>query len=465
MIPDTDATTASGTGTDLQPGPVPPGERIVTLDVLRGIAIWGILFVNVTGFSQPGDWFGVRWGEIGPLDYGVEVLKLFFVQGKFYTLFAFLFGLGFAMQLNRAESRGQGFAWRFLWRMILLWGIGLIHVLYLWDGDILNTYAVGGILLLIFYGLKRLLDRLVRWISRGRRPRLHRRWVPVAGAVLMFGPMLLFGGFAHYAFSVRAEVHDGVRDSEELTGLARTAWEAMEQGEKQLAEYRSGEKIEEVNERFAGGGFSDTLAHRIEVLPRRLMSGPFWLVIAGIFCIGAFFGRYRFIDRAGELEKGFRRLLVAGCLIGVPLSALFVHSTIALAQVEGLSWYFFLQMCSKTASGLAFALVYVAVVTLAMQTRARRWLGFFAPVGRMALSNYLLQSLVNTTVFYGYGLGLMGKLGPFEQVIYLCALFAMQVLASRWWLTRFRYGPAEWLWRSLTYLRVQPMRVRVRSGS
>lgn len=458
MIPDTDSTTTIDPGTDLPACPVPPGERVVTLDVLRGVAIWGILFVNVLACSQPGDWFAVRWSEIGTLDYVVEVLKLFFVQAKFYTLFAFLFGLGFAMQLNRAESRGQGFALRFLWRMLLLWGIGLVHVLYLWDGDILNTYAAAGIFLLIYYGIKRLLDWLVRRLSKGRRRKLHRRWMLVWAALLLFGPMLLFSALAYYGFSLRAEVHAGVRDSEELTGFASWTWDLMEQGEEQIAEYRSGERARAVNEQFAEGDFSDTLRYRGDVLVQRVGSGPFWLIISGIFCVGAFFGRYRFIDRAGELKRGFRILLVVSCLIGLPLSALFVHSTLALDQVEGISWYFLLAEITKTASGLAFALIYVAVITLAMLTRARRWLGFFAPVGRMALSNYLLQSIINTTVFYGYGLGMMGKLGSFEQVIYLCALFALQALASRWWLTRFRYGPAEWLWRSLTYLRPQPMR-------
>ena len=152
--------------------PVCPGERIVTLDVLRGIALWGILFVNVSATTQPADWFGVAWTEIGPLDYLTEVLKLFFVQGKFYTLFAFLFGLGFAVQLGRAEDKGQRFVWRFLWRMLLLWGIGFAHVIFLWDGDILNMYAVGGVLLLVFYGIKRLLDRLVQVGEQGPTGRI-----------------------------------------------------------------------------------------------------------------------------------------------------------------------------------------------------------------------------------------------------------------------------------------------------
>ncbi len=444
--------------TPLRAEPIPASERIVTLDVLRGIALWGILFVNVSATSQPADWFGVAWNEIGPVDYLTEVLKLFFVQGKFYTLFAFLFGVGFAVQLGRAESRGQRFAWRFLWRMVILFGIGFAHIIFLWDGDILNTYAVGGIFLLIFYGIKRLFDRAWRRLTKGRRERLHRRWILIAAGCLILLPLALFGGLMQYGMSLRSDVARGERGAEELTGVDRDAWKLMNEGEEKLAEYRRGEKIEEVNAIFAEGEYSDVVAHRLGAWPQKVLAGPFWLMIAGIFAIGAYFGRQRLISRAEELKAGFRRLMVGGFALGAPISLLFVVYTIAAAEVEKISWYFWLQILTKTLSGLAFALAYVAVITLAMFTSARRWLEWFAPVGRTALSNYLLQSLVNTTVFYGYGLGLLGKLGAFQQVVYLSLFFAAQVLLSRWWLKYFRYGPVEWLWRSLTYLRWQPMR-------
>ena len=202
----------------------------------------------------------------------------------------------------------------------------------------------------------------------------------------------------------------------------------MAEGEKKLADYRSGEKIEEVTQIFVEGEYADVLAHRLEVWPQRMMAGPFWLIITGIFAIGAWFGRQRLISRADELRVGFRRLMWIGLVVGTPISVLFVVSTIAAAELETISWYFWLQFFTKTASGIAFALAYVAVITLAMLTPARRWLEWFAPVGRTALSNYLLQSLINTTIFYGYGFGLMGRLGAFQQVIYLCLLFTVQVV-------------------------------------
>lgn len=436
-------------------GPVRPRERIVTLDVLRGFALFGILFVNVTATTQPADWFGVRWHEIGALDTAIEVLKLFFVQGKFYTLFAFLFGIGFAIQLERAEHRGQRFAWRFAWRMVLLFGIGLFHVLFIWDGDILNTYAVGGLILLLFYGVKRLLDRLARRLTGGPRQGIGRRWALAGVVVLVFGPLLLFAGFLTYAFDVRAAALAG----EELTEFQQGVWRQIQSVEDPVRVAQREERRAETTATFAHGDFSDTLAHRILHLPQRIISGPFWLIVAGIFMLGAYFGRQDFIGRAAELRDGFRRLLVVSSLVGAPLSAVFVYVSMTAPELEALAWSSWINFTTKTASGLAFALAYVALITLLMLTAARRWLEPLAPVGRMALSNYLLQSVVGTVVFYGFGLGLMGELGSFEQVLYIVVLFGTQMACSRWWLTRYRFGPVEWLWRSLTYLRWQPMRV------
>ena len=131
--------------------PTLANERIETLDVIRGFALFGIMFVNVYAFVHPHNWFGVDWQNLSPLEYGAEIFKLLFTQGKFYSLFAILFGIGFAVQLSSAQKRGGPFALRFLWRITILWLFGVAHLLLLWNGDILNSYAVGGVFLLIFY--------------------------------------------------------------------------------------------------------------------------------------------------------------------------------------------------------------------------------------------------------------------------------------------------------------------------
>jgi len=440
-------------------GPISEGERIVTLDVLRGIALFGILFINVTAMSQPMDWFGVAWKELGPIDYTVELLKLFFVQGKFYTLFAFLFGVGFAVQLNRAEAKGRRFAFRFLWRMILLLLIGLFHVVFLWQGDILNAYAISGILLLLFYGLKRLIDRGIRKISKGRREKTPRWLTLVMAGLLMFGLFAPFAGFVAYGIQVR----NAVLADQQLSQRDEAIWQQIQEAETAVSGKVPDDPVKAAKHAedlavFTNGAFSDTLAYRIENVGKRVLVGPLWLILAGIFMLGAYFGRYNLIGRAAELTTEFRRLLITSLALGIPLSALFVYAAWSQASHGALSWWGFWNFLAKTASGLAFALAAVALVSLLMQGSSRRWLELFAPAGRMALSNYLLQSVIGTAVFYGWGLGLLGRLSPLQQVGYIVVLYGLQMVFSSWWLQRFRFGPLEWLWRSATYWKLQPLR-------
>lgn len=436
--------------------PVAPSERLQTLDVLRGFALFGILFVNVTALAQPATWFHIDWASLTPVNYAVEVLKLFFTQGKFYTLFSFLFGLGFAVQLARAEATGRPFAKRFLWRMFLLLLIGLFHVTFLWDGDILNTYAVAGMILLGLFGLKRLADRLVRRYSKTGRQKASHRPVLIGAAFLIFGPFLIFGFMLNFAIQTKEAALSGA----ELTEMQQKVWEDIKNigAEEKIAEREA--EYAALDTMFREGTYIDTLSYRMENLPDRTISGPFWFMLAGIFSIGAFFGRNNFIGRAGELKPGFRKLLGWSLAIGAPLSAAFVWITIMQPEHPGVSWWGWSDFFTKTSSGLAFALAYVAAITLLMQTGARRFLSLLAPVGRTALSNYLLQSLIGTTVFYGYGLGLINHdLTSIEQVGYILLLFSGQVALSHWWVARFRFGPVEWLWRSLSYGKRQPMRV------
>ena len=439
--------------TPARAGPIPAAERILTLDVLRGLALFGILLINVSALSLPTDWFRVDWDGIGAAEYAVEVGKLIFFQGKFYTLFAFLFGVGFAIQLTRAERKGVGFAARFFWRMLLLYAIGVTHIVVLWDGDILNLYAGVGLLLLLFYGLKRLLDIPVRKLSKKGRKRAP-RWV----VLVVLGALFAFSQGAPLGFSIYAyQTHQAYLAGETLNDTQQ--WIIG-----QLADARSPERAEERAKRkaegdeiFKNGGYLDTVRYRTDGLWPNLHPNPFWLTLLCIFILGAYVGRQDFIGRAQELRQGFKRLTLYSLAVGVPATAAFVLVTVS-GDLEPYPWLQVTQFVTKTVSGLAFALALVGAVTLAMMTGARKWLLHLAPVGQMALTNYLLQSAIGVYVFYGYGLGLMGKLNAVEQVPYCVILFTLQVLFSRWWLSRFRFGPVEWLWRSLTYLRRQPMR-------
>ncbi len=432
-------------------------ERVLTLDVLRGFALLGIMFINVYAFFNPDPraWFSVPWASIGSAEYSYEVFKIFFIQGKFYTLFAFLFGLGFAMQLASAERRGGSFALRFLWRMMILWLIGAFHLLFIWDGDILHSYAGAGLLLLVCFGIKRLvLDKLVSLLSttRDKAP----RWLMlVLAALLLFGPQLKFGSVV-YQQSQIMKAHEAGQPltKQQQTTVDRNLKQSSPQGR-----VKHQELLDKTTAVFTDGSYVDTVNHRMSTTSTRLLPGMFWVTLCGIFLVGAYFGRNEYIERAAELRGGFVKLAIAGLIVGVPTSMMFVYASTA-KPVDGGMFWLWLSFISKSSSALAFALMYVSIVTLSMLTPAKRWLIHLAPVGRMALSNYLIQSIIGTLVFYGFGLGLMNNISIVIQVGYVVVLFSLQMLFSRWWLARFRFGLAEWMWRSLTYLKLQPLRIK-----
>ena len=374
------------------------------------------------------------------------------IEGKFYTLFAFLFGVGFALQFNRAEQRGQRFVLRYLWRTVLLYAIGLVHIVVLWDGDILALYATAGGLLLLCMGFKRLLlDWPVRKLSKKGRQRARRWPILVLAGILLLGPLAAFGGFTIYAY----QLHSAAQAGETLT---ESEQELLDKVMKASRDTEGEKKRLEDEKKYEHGSYVDVVRHRVGNLGGPLFFPPVWLLFLSLFLIGAYVGRHRFIERAEELRRGFKRLCLYGFAIGIPLSVWFVWAKLMLAE-ERYPWWEFTVTSTKTLSGLAMGLGIIAAVTLAMLTRAKRWLQVLAPVGRMALSNYLLQSVIGTFLFYGYGLGLMGRLTPFGQLGLCVVILAGQTALSHWWLNRYRFGPVEWLWRSATYFKRQPMRV------
>ncbi len=298
---------------------------------------------------------------------------------------------------------------------------------------------------------------MTRQFVSKKRDKAPRGLALVMAGILIFGIFIAGFGYFAYANSVKERAVAGV----ELSEGEQEMWEQIQRSEdpKLKAERKAErEARQEKNlDIYKNGSYLDTVRLRIENFADRAISGPFWLMIAGVFMIGAYFGRNNFIGRAQELRSGFRKLMWSSLVVGLPLTSAFLYVHIAGEGMQS-NWFGFLNFFFKTASGLAFALFFVAAITLAMLTSAREWLKWFAPVGRMALSNYLLQSVIGTTVFYGYGLGLVGSVGNGFELAYMVVLFAFQIWLSSWWLERFRFGPVEWLWRSLTYWKLQPMR-------
>jgi uncharacterized protein len=391
-----------------------PAERIEVLDVLRGFAIFGILVVNMEGFSSPG--YRAEDGErlwTGLLDRMAESLIAHGAAGKFMIMFTVLFGLGFALQMQRSGARGLPFLRLQSRRLAVLLLIGIAHALLFWWGDILIDYALAGFLLLLF---------------RRCRPRTILVWA-IALNLLSFAELEVR--------TVQSLFGDASAPRERSAPPASRAGAGLEA-------YRDGSLGDVARQRV-----QDFLDHNREpynVVPRRL----------SFFLLGLFVGSLGILQDVPAHRARLGRVLVWSLLVGA-----ITHVGRYLLYRQGLpSWTRALRLPMSIIGNPAMACAYSVALILLFEVPAwRARLMPLAAVGRTALSNYLLQSVVCTTLFYGYGLGLYGRVGPAAGLGLSVLLYAGQVAASGWWLRRFRFGPVEWLWRSLTYGRRQPLRL------
>jgi uncharacterized protein len=407
-------------------GPVPGQERIEVIDILRGIAIPGILIVNMGLFSLPEDLPAHQlWPNL--VDRTVEKLILFFAHEKFFTLFSFLFGLSLAVQMMRAEARAARFLPLYVRRLCVLLVIGVAHFLLLWDGDILHQYALCGFILLLFR--HRSLKTLLAW----------------AGIFLSI-PLLFFGLATRY--SITSQVNPPV-----------ASWVPFDDPVEDQKE------IEETRRIYSRGTYAEMIEFRARDLPGELIPGiqDTDIVIQdtyilAMFLLGLYAGRRRIFHDVSAHLPLIRRVQRWGLMIGVAGNAAFAvggsfdPSPTSVMQNMG-------SMCLLFA---APAMSFFYASTIILLTRGETWRRRLAPlaaVGRMALSNYLLQSLICTTIFYSYGLALFCRVRPSLGLLLTMIIFLIQIPLSAWWLRRFRFGPVEWLWRSLTYWQRQPMLV------
>ena len=409
--------------------PVAANERIETLDVLRGLALFGILTVNVTAFSWPFEyalWQREFWDSRG--DVVVEWVIRFLAEGKFYPLFSFLFGLGTALQMERANCRAAPFAGRFCRRMFALLAFGLIHALLIWDGDVLVSYALCGFLLLPF---------------RSCQPKTILIW---AFACLLIPALFLILFWALLAgLALVPEIATAIQN-----GLDKYYGTYEEQRET----------IEEIIRVFASGSYSEIFRARLGNVIHMWLGGAFFAPgFLGLFLLGLYAGKRRIFQDIEANAGLIRQVLIWGIVIGLPLNCIYAVS-MASGNLSNLHFLWLLSYGLLDIGGPAQSLAYASAVTLMLRRKHwQQWLRVFGTAGKMALSNYLLQSLVCTMIFYSYGLGLFGAVGRVTGLGFAVAIYVAQIGFSIWWLSRFRYGPMEWLWRTLTYGKLQPMRV------
>ena len=398
-------------------GPIAAGERIEVIDILRGMALFGILAANIRGFAAPAiAYFNplLVWSSMP--DRLAQAFIDAFIQGKFITIFSVLFGLGFAVQLTRADDKGARFGGFYARRLAILALIGLAHGLLLWFGDILLGYALIGFFLFFF---KRRKDKtLVAW-----------------AAVMYFVPLMLM------AMGVLAI---------EMTGKEMKGPDTSPEEIARLTELYADGSYAEIRQQTA----KDARANNWGYMPMMAFQ------LLALFLMGVLAWRRGLFSPKPETIPKYRKWMIAGFAIGVTANVIAVVIRWILEPPmfppsPAMLMIYVIQLCGVVPLSAGYVL---AVVLLCRSDAWHRRLSPFAAVGRTALTNYLLQSLIGTLLFYGWGFGLMGTMGPAVLLVLTIVIFALQVAASNWWLARFRFGPVEWLWRSLTYGHLQPLR-------
>jgi uncharacterized protein len=424
--------------------PVTVSERIASIDVVRGFSLFGILVINIMVFGLPtmNIFNPLIAGGFRGADFGFWwVSHMFFLQ-KFMTIFSLLFGAGIVLMCSRAESRGGSPRAPFYRRQLWLLAIGLLHAYLLWVGDILFSYAVSGMIVYLF---------------RRRSP----RFLIILGLiVIMVGVPMMYGGgvFFEKLKSEASDSKEAEARGEELLpkqGRMLARWEEM----RETFDPAPGE-LRYVVEIYRDG-YLGIVKHRApQVLMGQTMRMLFlglWRV-AGLMLLGMGLMKIG-IFSAVRSKRFYSYGMLAGYGIGLPVVA-----RGAQLLIEHRFDFIYSFKCGQHYNYIGSLFVSFAHVCLVMLVcRSGILCGLtkrLAAVGRMALTNYLVHTVVFTTIFFGYGFGLFARFSRFHLTWFVLAMWLAQIIYSPIWLRRFRFGPAEWLWRSLTYRRAQPMRVK-----
>ncbi len=437
------------------PAPTPGADRIGSIDVLRGVAVLGIFVMNLPTFAFSAQAYLIPHlaGGFEGVNYFTWLFSHLFFDQKMMSIFSMLFGAGIVVFADRAMEKRHRAAGLFYRRLFWLWLIGMLHAYLIWEGDILVFYATSG---------------AVVYLLRKLRP----RWlILISVALLTIGMAVntVTGFFFDYTRSMHEQRLALIERGEPVPYSVESFAEAW----TGIIDNESGEVVEEgIREMIAPspeflekernavlGSFLDRAAHRA---PEVLAFQTFLYLIWGFWRVCAMMllgmALYKLgIFSAARSTSFYTRMGVICLGIGLPFMALSAHM-LHRADFDLALWFFYTGHFNYIGSAL-LALAYTAIVMLICKSGALTPVtSALASVGRMAFTNYLMQSMIAAIAFFGWGFGLYASLERAELIPVVLGMWFFQIVFSIWWLRRFRFGPMEWLWRSLTYWRVQPMR-------
>jgi uncharacterized protein len=407
------------TGNSTLVKPISPSERIVSLDVIRGLAVIGILLVNIQIFSMIFISYlnPTSFGDMKGFNYIVAMLTYIFAELKFMPIFSLLFGVGIFVMARNIETRGQKPAGLHYRRMLWLFLFGLMHAYLLFFGDILVRYAICGAVAFLFRKLspKKILiiGLIVLFIGSAITIK--------SGLAIQDLPQKTIEEINKYWFPGEKII------AEEIDAFLGSWWEQME--------YRSLTAFSLQTDSFFGFGL--------------------WRVL-GMMLIGMAFFKWGILAEK-KSNRFYRNMLIICGSIGLFME---VSRWILNSQYNWAYKYVMFQgFLINYWGGLFLCLAYAAGIILICRSRFfQRFTRWLAAMGRMALTHYLMQSIICTTLFYGHGFGLMGKVSRTWQFLIVFLIVVFQAWVSVVWLKYFRFGPAEWVWRSLTYRKIQPLK-------
>lgn len=495
--------------------PVADKNRIQVMDLLRGFALIGIIFMNIEWFNRPiSALIDFDLHQAGG-DWAASWLVKVFIEGKFYKLFSLLFGMGFAVMLVNAQQAGRPFGAWFTRRMIALFLFGMAHMIFLWGGDILHDYAVAGMFLL---GFVMLLN--TKRFEKYNQPKTFAK----VGFVLILTPLVVSLCVAMF--------FGATRSNDVITTEWQQRIEVLDTTETQLAEYKTSQEFLDISFRdeiteteaidlsdetlvtenvstdevvttdeedtelkeedmspeeliasrvedrlerkktqaielkkesqiFTEATYWETTKYRFHSMLDSLGNTPgmAFFVCMPLFMIGYWLVASERLKKPEEHSTFFNALCWGGLGFGLMLNIacvmIMLHPAAKQAreiQIVSNNLFFYGQYI------LCFGYIgmFVKLASKAWFLKLFSWL---APLGKMALTNYISHSVILSSIFYGYAGGMFGQIGRTEQIALAIVILFLQVLFCQFWLKHFRFGPLEWLWRSITYLKWQPFTI------